>query len=159
MAAQPSAKQLELAYTFFNEIGIIAQLSATRMQRVLPHDLTQSQFSVLNWFVRVDVQATPGRLARAFQVSKGAMTNTLGKLSGKVFVTVEPDPASGRRKIVRMTPSGRTARDQAIAASYPALQSLLKDISSEGIAEALPLLQEVRQILDAARYETEVGPS
>ena len=60
----PSRRSLATAFEFFNEIGIIAQLSSNQMQRTMPHGLTQSQFSVLNWFVRVDDQATPGRLAR-----------------------------------------------------------------------------------------------
>ena len=59
----PDSEALADAYRFFNEIGIIAQLSSNQMQRSLPHALNQSQFSVLNWFVRVDDEATPGRLA------------------------------------------------------------------------------------------------
>ena len=78
--SKSAGSDLQIAYGFFNEIGIIGQLSSNQMQRAMPHDLTQSQFSVLNWFVRVDTQATPGRLAKAFQVTKGAMTNTLHKL-------------------------------------------------------------------------------
>ena len=112
---EPGAREA-LAFEFFNEVGIISQLSSTRMQRVLPHGMTQSQFSVLNWFVRVDTQASPTRLANAFQVTKGAMTNTLGKLEEKGFVAIAPDPASGRSKIVTLTPAGRAARDAAIAA-------------------------------------------
>ena len=40
-------------------IGIIAQLTSNQLQRNLPHGLTQSQFSVLNWFLRVDDEASP----------------------------------------------------------------------------------------------------
>ena len=53
---------LQTAYGFFNEIGIISQLSSNQMQRAMPHGLTQSQFSVLNWFIRVDDQATQDRV-------------------------------------------------------------------------------------------------
>ncbi len=144
-------KTLELAYEFFNEIGIIAQLSSTWMQRSMPHDLTQSQFSVLNWFVRVDTQATPGRLSKAFQVTKGAMTNTLGKLAHKGFIRITPDPESGRSKIVRITPAGRRARDQAIAATHADLLHFLEQFPAVTLRDALPLLQEVRAYLDAAR--------
>jgi DNA-binding MarR family transcriptional regulator len=146
-----SERNLELAYTFFNEIGIISQLSSKQMQRAMPHGLTQSQFSVLNWFVRVDNQATPGRLANAFQVTKGAMTNTLGKLVQKNFIQISPDPDSGRSKIVRMTPAGRKARDQAIAATHVDLQEFLQHIPASTLTAALPLLREVRAYLDAAR--------
>lgn len=151
MPRQRSNTSLQEAYTFFNEIGIIAQLSSTQMQRALPYGLTQSQFSVLNWFVRVDDQATPGRLASAFQVSKGAMTNTLGKLSNKGFISVEPDPNSGRRKIVRLTATGHRAREKAVAASFPQLEAFLDEFSSTRINAVLPLLCEVRAYLDQLR--------
>jgi len=117
----------------------------------MPHGLTQSQFSVLNWFLRVDDAATPGRLARAFQVTGGAMTNTLGKLADKGFVSVTPDPDSGRRKIVRLTPAGRQARDEAIAATGPALLELLDRFPRQRLERALPLLRAVRAYLDAER--------
>lgn len=139
------------AFEFFNEIGIISQLASNRMQRSLPHELTQSQFSVLNWFVRVDDAATPGRLARAFQVTGGAMTNTLGKLAGKGFISITADPDSGRSKIVRLTTAGRRAREDAIAATGPALVEFLEHFPRRRLDRVLPLLREVRAYLDAAR--------
>jgi DNA-binding MarR family transcriptional regulator len=151
MSKSHNASELEDAYRFFNEIGIIAQLSANQMQRTLPHNLTLSQFSVLNWFSRVDAKASPGRLARAFQVSKGAMTNTLHKLSDKEFITIEEDPDSGRSKIVRMTPAGANARKAAIAASHPLLEDFLDRFDQNQITELLPLLQDIRSHLDRLR--------
>jgi len=144
-------QNLEDAYLFFNEIGIIAQLSSNQFSRALPYGLNQSQFSVLNWFVRVDSEATPGRLANAFQVTKGAMTNTLAKLTEKGFISIAPDPHSGRRKIVRLTTAGARARDEAVAASFPLLSDFLASFDKQRIEEALPLLREVRQYLDALR--------
>ena len=142
---------LETAYGFFNEIGIISQLSSNQMQRAMPHDLTQSQFSVLNWFIRVDDQATPGRLAQAFQVTKGAMTNTLQKLQAKGFIDIQTDPASARRKIVTLTATGRRARDSAVAANYPQLNAFLDAFDIGRINRALPLLRQIRQYLDELR--------
>lgn len=139
------------AFEFFNEVGIIAQLSSKHMQRSLPHGLTQSQFSVLNWFIRVDDRATPGRLARAFQVTGGAMTNTLGKLVEKGFVRVEPDPASGRSKIVTMTAAGRRARGQAIASLEEDLAEFLDAFPLSRLQKSLPLLRDARAWLDEAR--------
>ncbi len=142
---------LETAYGFFNEIGIISQLSSNQMQRAMPHDLNQSQFSVLNWFVRVDAHATPGRLAQAFQITKGAMTNTLQKLQAKGFIDIQTDPASARRKIVTLTAAGRRARDSAIAANYPQLSAFLDAFDIGRIDRALPLLRQIRQYLDDLR--------
>ena len=140
-----------IAFEFFNEVGIISQLGSNRMQRSLPHGLNQSQFSVLNWFVRVDDQATPGRLASAFQVTRGAMTNTLGKLSSKGFIDIIPDPDSGRSKIVTLTSSGRRARDEAIAALGGDLEEFLRAFPASQLKKVLPLLREARAFLDAAR--------
>lgn len=150
-AAAPDAAALADAYRFFNEINIIAQLSSNQMSQRMPHGLNLSQFGVLNWFVRVDDEATPGRLARAFQVSKGAMTNTLSKLEAKGFVRVAPDPASGRRKLVRLTPRGRAARNDAVAAASPVLEEFLAHFRIGALRRQLPLLERVRRHLDAAR--------
>lgn len=148
--AAPDDRQT--AWRFFNEINIIAQLSSNELARVLPHDLTLSQFSVLNWFVRVDAEATPGRLARAFQVSKGTMTNTLQKLEQKGFITVTPDPASGRRKLVQMTSAGRAARKAALSDASPVLTGFLEGIPAADMAAALPTLEAVRRFLDERRF-------
>lgn len=147
----PAESRLQQTYQFFNEINIIAQLTSNEMARTLPHGLTVSQFSVLNWFLRVDDEATPGRLARAFQVSKGAMTNTLKRLDEKGFVTVMPDPASGRRKLVRITPAGRAARDESIAAMFPVLAEFTGTFDPGEVAAMLPRLAEIRQWLDERR--------
>lgn len=154
MTKEHTESELETAYRFFNEIGIINQLSANQMQRTLPHQLTLSQFSVLNWFVRVDTQASPGRLARAFEVTKGAMTNTLGKLSDKGFITIAADPESGRSKIVRLTSAGAAARRAAIAATHPLLADFLEHFEHKQIAALLPLLQDIRAYLDQHREPT-----
>lgn len=142
---------LQTAYGFFNEIGIISQLSSNQMQRAMPHGLTQSQFSVLNWFIRVDDQASPGRLAQAFQITKGAMTNTLQKLQAKGFIDIQTDPASARQKIVTLTAAGRRARDSAISANYPQLSAFLEAFDIGRIDRALPLLRQIRQYLDELR--------
>lgn len=148
----PATDDLETVFRFFNEINIIAQLSSNEMARTLPHGLTVSQFSVLNWFARVDEEATPGRLARAFQVSKGAMTNTLRQLEGKGFITVSPDPSSGRRKLVHMTKAGRQAREASIAATFATLAAFRQAFPGREIGALLPKLEAIRTWLDERRF-------
>ena len=46
--------QAETIFSYFNEISIISQLSAAMFEKALPFGLTNAQFSVLNWFIRVD---------------------------------------------------------------------------------------------------------
>jgi len=141
-----------LLFRYFNEIGIISALANTRFERLLPGDLTLSQFSVLNWFIRVDTEASPGRLARAFQVTGGAMTNTLKKLEAKGLIRIEPDPRSGRQKRVTITDAGKQLREQAISDAYPLLRELANALDTDAIRMQLPQLQAVRQYLDESRY-------
>ncbi|MFT4670889.1 MAG: DNA-binding MarR family transcriptional regulator [Pseudohongiellaceae bacterium] len=145
--------QAETLFNYFNEISIISQLSAAMFEKALPFGLTNAQFSVLNWFIRVDSEASPGRLATAFQVTAGAMTNTLQKLAAKQLIKVEPDPHSGRKKIVTITDKGRQQLEQAISSAMPLFTELSQQFDSAKIDSQLPLLREIRERLDEMRYE------
>ena len=138
-------------FVFFNEIGIIEQLARSRFERVLPDGLTLAQFGVLNNFVRLGGERSPGGLARAFQVTKGAMTNTLQRLEAKGYVSLRPNPADGRAKIVALTEAGRGGRERALAALAPALAELEREIPGAWFIEALFFLQLLRGTLDRAR--------
>ena len=154
-ADSSSADQGALLFAFFTEVGIISQLSSALFENVLPEGLNQSQFQVLNWFIRVDTEATPGRLAKAFQVTGGAMTNTLKKLESKQLVKIEPDPDSGRKKRVTITPLGREMRDRAIGATTPLLVELCENLDAKKILSQIKALSEVREYLDSRRYDRE----
>ncbi len=147
----PPADTGALYFRLFNEIGIIAQLSGNRFQRVLPHDLTVAQFSLLNHCVRLGDGWTPARLAAAFQVTKGTMTNTLQKLDAKGFIRIDPDADDARSKRVFLTPSGRSARDAALKALTPELAALPESFPPALAAEILPALERLRIWLDANR--------
>ena len=70
-------------------------------------------FGVLNHFARLKASRARARrkLARAFQVTKGAMTYTLQQLEALKYVKIEADPDDARAKIVRVTKAGARARD------------------------------------------------
>lgn len=138
-------------FRFMNEIAIIDQLGSRLFERVMPDGLTLPQFIVLNHFVRLDKPASPQKLASAFQVTKGAMTNTLQHLDSKGFVTMSPDMKDRRAKIVAITPAGRAAREAAIEALAPMLARLAAAIPAAEVEAALPLLVRVRAYLDAER--------
>ncbi|MFT7688176.1 MAG: DNA-binding MarR family transcriptional regulator [Candidatus Azotimanducaceae bacterium] len=144
---------LETLFSYFNELNIISQLSNTLFEKNLPTGLSSSQFSVLNWFIRVDNVATPGRLSTAFQVTKGAMTNTLKKLHDKKLITITPHPDSGRSKIVKITTKGRKVRDSAISGISPLLQEFSQKFSISDVRRQVKSLEKVRQYLDEYRYK------
>ena len=142
---KPITADASALFVYFNEIGIIAQLSSAQFQRNLPDGLSHSQFSVLNRFSRVDSQASPGRLATAFQVTAGAMTNTLKKLESKGLVKIEPDELSGRKKKVTVTLKGEELHKQAIAASAPMFHEFAERFPAEDIAEQIAELRKMRE--------------
>ena len=138
-------------FQFFNEIGIIEQLARARLEAVLPHGLKVSQFSVLNHFVRLGGAWGPARLAKAFQVTKPSMTNTIQRLEALGFVDVGPDPEDGRGKSVTLTQAGREAHTAALKALGPNLETLLQDLSLGPFEDALPSLTKIRGYLDQNR--------
>lgn len=140
-----------LLYVFFNEIGIINQLVTTQLERALPDGLRLSHFSVLSHFVRLGGDRSPAQLASAFQVTKGAMTNTLQKLEAKGLVRIRVNPEDGRGKLVTITEKGRRVWNKAVAAIAPSLAEFEKAFSKKSVKDALPFLQEVRTYLDEAR--------
>ena len=140
-----------LVFRLINEIAIIDQLASRLFDRVMPGALTLPQFVVLNHFVRLGRPSGPLRLARAFQVTKSTMTNTLQHLDRAGWVTIEPDPQDARAKVVFITEAGRAAREAAIAALTPRLSSIAGGIHARDIEAALPLLARLRVNLDAER--------
>ena len=138
-------------FTLFNEIGIINQLSSTRFERAMPHGLTVAQFSLLNHLVRLGDDKSPARLAAAFQVTKGAMTNTIGKLATKGFVSVNADPDDGRAKRIRVTEAGKAARIEALMASAPVFEDVGGALTVKDVSTLLPILTKLRQWLDENR--------
>ncbi|MBL8542736.1 MAG: MarR family transcriptional regulator [Hyphomonadaceae bacterium] len=143
---------LRLAFQAMTEISIIAHLSDTALSKALPQHLSAAGFGVLNHFVRLGLEGeTPSRLARAFQVTKGAMTYTLQQLEQQGFVRIESDSADARAKIVRLTAKGRRAREASAEAVRPSMIALLRAVSADEFASVLPFLTKLRETLDAAR--------
>ncbi len=140
-----------LAFDVFNEIGIIEQLARHEFERVMPNGLKQSQFMVLNHLVRLGDDKSPVNLAAAFQVTKGAMTNTIQRLDARGLIDVRSDPADGRGKLISITPAGRHMRAQCIKNLGPVLASLLREIPPQDFANILPVLRKVRSYLDSHR--------
>jgi DNA-binding MarR family transcriptional regulator len=135
----------------FTEIGIIDQLVTTRLERSLPAGLSAAQFGVLTHFSRRGGAETPVQLARAFQVTKGAMTNTLQRLEAQGFVDIVPDQADGRRKLVSLTAEGAAAYEQAVELLRPYFSDLRDAFTPEEFDAALPFLRALRIWLDENR--------
>jgi DNA-binding MarR family transcriptional regulator len=140
-----------VAFKVLNEIGIIAQLSRVELERAAGDTLSGAGFGVLNHLARLPGVWAPARLARAFQVTKGAMTNTLQRLDALGYVKIVGDPEDGRAKHVTITAKGLKARDAALARLTPALADLTRTIGAASLDALLPDLARLRAHLDAAR--------
>ena len=138
-------------FRFFNEIGIIQQLSSAMFNRRLPDGLHVSHFSILNHLIRLSGGKTPLALASAFQVTKGTMTHTLAVLAKRDLIAIEPHPTDGRSKIIFLTDQGRAFHGQAIASLVPTIKALADKIDWAAVSALLPELQRVRQVLDENR--------
>lgn len=96
----------DLAVALFGELFMADQLARARLTKALPKGMELSHFSVLNHLSRSAEERTPAQLARAFHVTRGAMTNTLAKLEWAGHVHIRPDWDDARRKFVAISPAG-----------------------------------------------------
>ena len=136
-----------LVVAFFSEILSVEQLARNRLSKALPKGMEISHFSVLNHLAHIKDERTPAQLARALHVTKGAMTNALGKLEWAGHVHIRPDWDDARRKLVAISPSGLRARDVAIAAIAPVISDAGQNLGDERLKAALPVLRELRERL------------
>ena len=133
-----------LAVSLFGELFMADQLARNRISKALPKGMQLSHFSVLNHLARLADERTPAQLARAFHVTRGAMTNTLAKLEWAGHVHIRPDWDDARQKFVAISPSGRAARDAAVAAVAPIIADVVTALGTEKVRSVLPVLRELR---------------
>jgi DNA-binding MarR family transcriptional regulator len=146
-------RSLQNLFAFFNEIGIIEQLSRTSLEARLPDGLIAPHFTVVNHLTRVGDGRTPMDMARAFQVPKTSVTHTIKVLEAKGYVEVRPNPEDGRSKKVWLTDTGRALQAQTIEALAPDLARIAREFDVDKLLDILPVLTELRIYLDAARDE------
>lgn len=152
------SKTLALYFSFFNEIGIIEQLTRAMFEARLPDGFLVSHFSVLNHLMRVQDGRTPLELARAFQVPKTTMTHTLSGLVKAGLIEMRPNPRDGRSKRAWLTAKGQAFRDDAIASLMPDVSKMAIDFPSDRIAGLIPQLAALREYLDTSRdQERDLG--
>lgn len=133
-----------LSVTLFSEILSVEQLARQSVGRVLPKGMELSQFTVLNHLAAATEEKTPAQLARAFHLTRGAMTNTLGKLEWAGWVHVRPDWDDARRKRVAISPAGLAARNAALDRIRPIISGVVDTVGADKVRAALPVLRELR---------------
>ena len=138
-----------LATALVAEILAVDQMTRAMLARGLPKGMELSQFMVLNHLARATSERTPAQLADRFHLTRGAMTNTLGRLEVAGHIHIRPDWDDARRKLVSISPAGRAARDAALAAMTPEISAVVGRVGGERIRTALSILRELREQRDA----------
>ncbi len=138
----------DLAVSLFGELFMADQLARNRVSKALPKGMELSHFSVLNHLARINDERTPAQLARAFHVTRGAMTNTLTKLEWAGHIHIRPDWDDARQKFVAISPSGRAARDAAVAAVIPMIGDVVQALGADKVRAVMPILREMRVELE-----------
>ncbi|NJM83272.1 MAG: MarR family transcriptional regulator [Tabrizicola sp.] len=141
-------KSEDIAVALFGELFMADQLARNRISKVLPRGMELSHFSVLNHLARVSDERTPAQLARAFHVTRGAMTNTLNKLEWAGHVHIRPDWEDARQKFVAISPSGRSARDAAVATVAPLIAEVVQALGPERVRALLSAMRQLRSRLE-----------
>ncbi len=138
-------------FEFFNEIGIIEQLSRALLEARLPHGLIAPHFTVLNHLTRLGDGRAPIDMARAFQVPKTTLTHTLKGLEDRGLIEMLPNPKDGRSKLVHITEAGTQLRNDVIASMGPDFQRLSEGFELSRLTDILPVLRDLRVFLDEDR--------
>jgi DNA-binding MarR family transcriptional regulator len=139
----------DIAVALFGELFMADQLARNRISKALPKGMELSHFSVLNHLARAGEERSPAQLAKAFHVTRGAMTNTLARLEWAGHVHIRPDWDDARRKFVSISPSGRAARDAAVHSVAPLIAEVVDALGAERVRAVLPVLRELRSRLES----------
>ena len=136
-----------LASLFFSEISMVDQLMRYKINRALPKGMELSQFMLLNYLANISEERRPSQLAKLFQLTRGAMTNTLSKLEEAGYVHMRPDWDDARRKCVVISSSGRKAREDGLKKIDPVIEEMIDAVGIEKVREVLPIIRELRNAL------------
>ena len=136
-----------LAISLFSEILAADQKVRYRLTSLLPKGMEISHFSILNHLAWHEGERSPAQLAETFNVTSGAITNTLGKLEWAGYIHIRPDWDDARRKMVAISSAGRQARDEALSAISPIVDNVIEQLGEEGVRATLPILRELRKQL------------
>lgn len=137
-----------LIVALFSEIFASEQLIKQHLSRALPRGMELSHFMTLNYLETQARELSPAHLARVFNLTRGAMTNTIGKLELRGYVHSRPDWDDARRKWISISDAGKEALRDAQRAVNPIFSSVIKRMGTDHTKAGLPFLRELRISLE-----------
>lgn len=146
-----SDQSLPLSVRIVCELLFVNHLARDTLSRVLPSGMELSQFLVLLHIAQLPEETGPAKLADTFNVTRGAMSNTLGRLERAGLITVRPDPLDARRKFIGLSDTGRETLDTVFGGIRPAFDPILMSKEDTVLDTSLGLLSELREGLETRR--------
>ena len=137
-----------ITVALFSEVLASEQLMRGRLSRALPKGMELSHFVMLDYLSRQNRERSPAELARTFNLTKGALTNTLGKLEKYGYIHIRPDWDDARKKLVLISNAGDRARDESVLAITPVLEDVMAKLDKYRLRDGLRFLRELREALD-----------
>jgi len=134
----------KLSMALFSEVLAMEHIAKSAIAKALPKGMEISHFAVLNYLQTLGGERSPGQLARSFNVTKGAMTNTLNKLEIAGYVAIRPAWEDARRKHVAISPAGIRACEDALTALVPLAQSIETGLGEDEIKSLVKSFRRLR---------------
>lgn len=114
---------------------------------VAPTGLKGTQYSLLSHVVKLG-PLRAGELAAAMQLEASTLTRNLQPLLRDGLLTMQPDPADARSRLVVATPAGHDLRAKAQRVWKQAQLALNEKLGVERVAALHVLLDECRSLMD-----------
>lgn len=128
-----------------SEIFLLNHVTRNRLVKFLPDDIDLSHFLVLLHLSAIDEEIGPAALASAFNVTRGAMSNTLGRLERTGRIDVRGDKIDARRKHITLSARGQETLDKVFQRLSPKFELALKDHAQPHIHASVDLLAHLRK--------------
>lgn len=138
-----------LAIQLFSELLLLDQFLRNRITKILPEGVELSQFLVLLHLAASGTEIGPARLASSFNVTRGAMSNTLGRLERNGQIQVRGDTVDARRKFVTISEQGQQTLDYVVGEIHPRFKDILAKYQRSEISNCLALLSDLRHSLES----------
>jgi len=113
-------------------------------------DTTLARFDVLAQLARPPEEPTMGELSQRLMVTKGSITDVIGRLEAAGLVERRRDPVDARVQRIRLTPRGRRLAARTIPAHNERLAELMRGFGRDDLKTLDDLLGRLRAALRAA---------
>jgi len=136
-----------IVIALFSELFATEQKVRQQLSRALPYNMELSHFMVLNYLSNTMKERSPVQLARTFNLTKGAMTNTLSKLEAVGYIHIRPDWDDARKKMISISDAGERARDEAVLSVMPIFDQVLSELETDDVKDGLRFMRQLRMTL------------